>query len=61
MTILTRISLRCDWPDELRRMFPGITVSQVEAFAILAAADDIVTDDGEPTMAMLAWCERVAA
>lgn len=59
--ILTRISLRGDWPDELRRMFPRITLSQVEAFGILAAADNVVTDDGEPTRAMLAWCARVAA
>ncbi len=61
MSILLRISLSTDWPAELRRMFPRITVSQVEAFGALAAQDGLIGDDGEPAPALMAWCEEVAA
>lgn len=60
MTILTRISLRADWRDELRRMFPRITDQHLNRLAILAEADNVLTDDGEPTLALLGWCREVA-
>lgn len=59
MTILTRIILRADWPDELRRMFPRITAAQIDRFHALAMADKLVDDDGEPAEALMAWCEGV--
>ena len=60
MTILTRFSMRSDWPEELRRMFPRITVSQIEAFAEIARTDRLLTDEGAPTEHMLRWLRGVA-
>lgn len=57
---LTRFSLSPDWPDQLRRMFPRITPLQINAFAILAEADKLVTDEGEPHPLLLGWCRQVA-
>ncbi len=59
MSILTRISLRPDWPAELRRMFPGISDAHLARFAILAMDDNLLTDEGEPTRALMGWCRRV--
>lgn len=59
MTILTRTYLRSDWPDELRRMFPRITVSQVEAFGALATSDRLVTDEGAEHPALVQWVAGV--
>lgn len=60
MSILTRISLRADWPAELRRMFPRVTDDQIARFAILAEADNLVTDAREPSRALIGWCREVA-
>jgi hypothetical protein len=57
---LTRLSLCRDWPAVLRAMFPRITPAQIAAFAILCEADNLVTDNGEPTLAMMGWCREVA-
>ncbi len=59
MSILTRLSLRPDWPAELRRIFPRVTDDQIARFAILAEADNLVTDAGEPSRALMGWCREV--
>jgi hypothetical protein len=57
--IRTTFSLRIDWPAELRRMFPRVTDDQIARFAILAEADNLVTDAGEPSRALMGWCREV--
>jgi hypothetical protein len=57
---LIRISLCANWPDELRRIHPRITFSQIEAFGALAEADNLVTDEGELTDAAQRWARGVA-
>ena len=61
MTILTRLSLRADWRNELRAMFPRVTDKHLDRFAILAERDNIVTDKNEPTLAFIGWCREVTA
>jgi hypothetical protein len=56
--MMTRFSLRGDWPAELRRMYPRVTDAQIARFAILAEADNLVTDEGEPTRALMGWCRE---
>jgi hypothetical protein len=58
--MMTRFSMRPDWPAELRRMFPKVADAQIARFAILAEADNIVTDEGEPTRALMGWCREAA-
>jgi len=60
VSIRATFTLRADWPDELRRMFPRITVSQIEAFEWLRANDNLIDDTGEPTEAFIRWCGGVA-
>ncbi len=59
MRILTRLFLRADWPDELRRMFPRITAAQIDAFHALSMSDRLVDDNGDPTEALETWCKGV--
>ncbi len=60
MSILRRLSLRSDWRDELRRMFPRVTDAQLARFAILAERDNLVSDSGEPSLAFMGWCREVS-
>ena len=54
--MMTRYSLPADWRDQIRRMYPRITDDHMNRFAIMAEADNIITDAGEPTPAMTGWC-----
>jgi hypothetical protein len=58
--MMTRLSLRGDWQAELRRMFPRISDAHLARFAIIAEADNLVNDEGEPTRALMGWCREVA-
>jgi hypothetical protein len=60
MSILRRLSLRSDWRDELRRMFPRVTDAQLARFAILAERDNLIADNGEPSLAFMGWCREVS-
>jgi hypothetical protein len=58
--MMIRISLRGDWRNQLRCMYPRITADMVDRFAIMAEADNIITDEGLPTPALVGWCKGAA-
>lgn len=60
MSTLHRIALRADYQAQLLAMFPRMTAPQMIRFNDLATADRLVTDDGEPTQALIDWVAGVA-
>lgn len=60
MSILHRIALRGDYQAQLLDMFPRLTAPQMIRFNDLVASDRLVTDDGEPTQALIKWVAGVA-
>jgi hypothetical protein len=55
--MMTRYSMPGDWADHIR---PRPTPAQLAAFDRLRLADLLLTDEGEPTENLKAWCRGVA-
>jgi hypothetical protein len=53
---LDRIYLRGEWAQEIVRLYPRITIQQIEAFAALVKTDRLVDDEGNPTEEFKTWC-----
>lgn len=59
MSDIIRFSLRDDVLAKLRATLPSLTSADLDAFDALVAQDHLVTDDGAPHSALVAWVQRI--
>lgn len=61
MSDLIRLSLSADFRAQIRRTLPGLTDSDLMDLEVLMVRDCLVTDDGAPHPALVAWVQAILA
>jgi hypothetical protein len=56
---ILRLSLLSDYRDRLVAMFPQVTPARLMRFDDLFRSDRLLTDDGQPTKALMDWVRGV--